>query len=157
MYTKIVVNLLLALMLALPNTTTEAIKYRSSYTLTPAPPVATNSSSSAGQETQRPPWGKGYYNPPPTTRMESGLPPEEEEEDRVPPEGAEYFIDAREQDFIVPEVAVGVDRGVGVGVGVQPGVLCMEGARPMGDDGFGYCRKLTQDDKVRMTRMASGE
>ncbi|XP_018016971.1 procollagen-lysine,2-oxoglutarate 5-dioxygenase 1-like isoform X3 [Hyalella azteca] len=102
-----------------------------------------------------PPWGIGYYIPPKSTRMESGLPPEEEEEElKAKNEDGEYYVDAREQDLVVEDVRVGFDRGEEVGVGVQPGMLCVEDERPMGEDGINYCRRLTDEDKKRMERMS---
>lgn len=134
------------------------IKYKNSYKRGPMEKRFTTEAVDANksQTVERSPWGIGYYRPPSESRMESGLPPEEEEEERTPPEG-EFFVDSPEQDFIVPELAVGVHRGKEIGVGVQDGVLCVAGERPTGEDGYGYCRLLSEEDKKIIRRMASSE
>ena len=137
--------------------------FRGSYKTGASEPkiVITTPKGNVNTDPNRSPWGIGYYIPPGESRMESGLPPEEEEveedDGRVPPEGAEFFIDAKEQDFLVEDVIAGVDRGRDIGVGVRTEIHCVVGERPMGDDEYHYCRTMTKENELRMKRMAKGE
>lgn len=90
--------------------------------------------------------------------MESGLPPEEDEEElKSKNEEGEFFVDAREQDFLVDDTEIGVNRGEAIGVGVQKGMLCDDQERPMGEDGQRYCRRLSSEDIARIERRAKSK